>query len=125
MAVGLQRRNQRHSLRVDVLLRVKGELVPVDFAITVVNLSRTGFALISAVRFRAGDRLNFRLTGMRGNAGPSVDVTASAVHTQSLSGSPGRFLTGFSFQPDRTTGAVPDDAIRDLIAAAAPAGVRL
>jgi PilZ domain len=121
VAVGLQRRNQRGSLRVDVLLRVKGELIPADLAITIVNLSRTGFALISAVRFRAGDRLDFRLTGKKG---PSVHVTAVAVHTQSLSGSPGRFVTGFAFRPGRGSGAVPDDAICQLIAAVAPAGFR-
>jgi hypothetical protein len=121
MAVGLQQRNQRGTLRVDVLLRVKGELVPADGAITVVNISRTGLALISAVRFRAGDRLEFRLKGKKG---PSVQVTAAAVHTRSLPGSPGMFVTGFAFQPGRAGGAVPDDDIRQLIAAVAPAGFR-
>jgi hypothetical protein len=122
MALGLQRRNQRGSPRVDVLLRVKGEVVPVSFAITVVNLSRAGFALISPVRFRAGDRLDFRLTAKNE---PSVHVTAAAIHTQRLSGSPDLFVTGFSFKPRRGSGAaVPDDAIRQLIAAVAPARFR-
>jgi hypothetical protein len=107
---------------VDVLLRVKGELVPISFAITVVNLSRAGFALISPVRFRSGDRLDFRLTAKKG---PSVHVTAAAVHTQRLSSSPGLFVTGFSFQAGRGgRGALPDDAIRQLIAAVAPARFR-
>src|SRR5579871_423049 len=46
MALGLQSRNQRRSPRVDVLLRVKGELVPVGFPIRVFNLNRTGFAVL-------------------------------------------------------------------------------
>lgn len=121
MAVGLQKRNQRGALRVDVLLRVDGELIPPDVAITIVNVSRTGLALISAVKFRAGDRLDFRLTAKKG---PAVYVTAAAVHTRSLSHSPGLFVTGFVFQPGRAGGAVPDDAISQLIAAVAPTGFR-
>ena len=122
MALGLHGRNQRRSPRVDVLLRVNGELVPVDFEITIANLSRTGFALISATMFRAGDRLNFRLTPKKG---PSVLVTAAAVHTHPLRDTPGRFVTGFTFEPDRPGGAVPDDAIRELIAAVAPVGFKI
>jgi hypothetical protein len=122
MALGLRSRNQRRSPRVDVLLRVKGELVPVGFPITICNLNRTGVAVLSDVRFRPGEQLNFRLTRLRG---PSVDVTAVAVHTQSLPGSPGRYLTGFTFQPTRSTGAVPEAAIRELIAAVAPPGFRI
>lgn len=122
MAIGLQKRNQRGSLRVDVLLRVKGELIPPGFAITVVNLSRSGFALISEARFRAGDRLEFRLTARKG---PSVHVTASAVHTQPLSSTPGLFVTGFAFRPDPISGEIPDAAIHQLIAVVAPAGFRI
>ena len=120
VALGLQNRNQRGALRVDVLLRVKGELVPVGFAVTIVNLSRTGFALISEVRFRAGERLELRLTTKNR---PSVHVTAAAVHTRSLSDSP-LFVTGFAFQPGRVSGPVPDAAISQLIAAVAPVGFR-
>jgi PilZ domain-containing protein len=107
---------------VDVLLRVKGELVPVGFAVTILNLSRTGFALISEVRFRAGERLEFRLTAKKG---PSVHVRAAAVHTRSLSGSPGLFVTGFAFQPGPDNDAVPDDALGQLIAAVAPVGFQV
>ena len=114
MALGLHARNQRRSPRVDVLLRVNGELVPADFEITIANISRTGFALISAAMFRAGDRLNFRLTPKKG----------AAVHTQPLPDSPGRFVTGFTFEPDGPGGTLPDDAIRELIAAVAPVGFR-
>lgn len=119
MALGRQARNQRRSPRVDALLRVKGELVPIGFPIRIFNVNRTGFAVLSEVRFRPGERLEFRLTAMRG---PSVQVTAAAVHTQSLPNSPGQYLTGFTFRPRGSSGPVPDAAIRALIAAVAPAG---
>jgi len=122
MALGLHARNQRRSPRIDVLLRVNGELVPADFEITIANISRTGFALISPAMFRAGDRLNFRLTPKKGAA---VLVTAAAVHSQSLPDSPGRFLTGFTFEPEGPGGTLPDDAIRELIAAVAPVGFKI
>jgi hypothetical protein len=122
VALGLRSRNQRRSPRVDVLLRVKGELVPVSFPITIFNLNRTGFAVLSEARFRPGERLDFRLTRI---GGPSVRVTAAAMHTQSLHGSPGLYLTGFTFQPGRSNGVVPEDAILDLIAAVAPAGFQV
>jgi hypothetical protein len=98
MALGIHSRNQRQSPRVDVLLRVMGELVPIGFPITIFNLSQTGFAVLSETMFRAGDRMEFRLTAVRG---PSVQVTATAVHTQSMHDSPGLYMTGFKFQPDR------------------------
>ena len=106
----------------DVLLRVKGELVAVGFPIRILNLNRTGFAVLSEVRFRAGERLDFRLTDIRGL---SVHVTAAAVHTQPLRSSPGRYLTGFTFQPGRPGGVVPEDAILELIASIAPAGFKI
>lgn len=122
MALGLRSRNQRQSPRVDVLLRVKGELVPVGFPITIFNLNRTGFAVLSEVKFRTGERLDVRLTGIRG---PSVLVSAAAVHSQSRRGSAGLYETGFIFQPDRQTHVVPEDAIRQLLAAVAPTGFRI
>ena len=122
MALGLKSRNQRRSPRVDVLLRVKGELVPIGFPITIFNLNRTGFAVLSEVRFRTGERLDFRLTGIRG---PSVHVTAAAVHTQSRRSSSGLYLTGFIFQPGRQSGVVPEAAIRKLLAAVAPTGFQI
>lgn len=112
MALGLQKRNQRQSRRVDVLLRVKGELVPATFAISIFDLSRTGFAIISGTMFRAGDRLDVLLTGANGS---SVPVSAKAIHTRSLPGSPGRFVTGFKFVPGRGAGSIPEEAITQLI----------
>ena len=121
MALGLHNRNQRGAPRVDVLLRVKGELVPIDFDVSILNISRTGFALISATRFRGGDRLDLRLTGKQG---PPVHVTAAAVHSQMLVTSPGRYVTGFRFEPGRDGGAVPDDDIARLLASVAPTGFK-
>ena len=122
MALGLQARNQRRSPRIDVLLRVKGETVPPSFPITIFNINRTGFAVLSEVKFRAGDRLDFRLTKIGGS---SVDVTAAAVYSQSLHDSPGLYMTGFTFQPASPGGLVPEAAIRQLIAAVAPAGFQI
>ena len=111
MALGLQKRNQRKSRRVDVLLRIKGELVPAKFPISIFDLSRTGFAIISGTMFRGGDRLEVLLTGLMG---ASVQVSARAVHTRSLRDSPGRFVTGFEFVPGRD-GTIPERAITQLI----------
>ena len=122
VAIGRQSRNQRLSHRVDVLLRVKGELVPSSCPITIVNFSRTGLAVLSEVMFRSGDRLEFRVSAIRG---PSVWLSAAAVHSQSRPGSPGLYLTGFVFRPARGGGLVPEDAIRQLIAAVAPAGTQI
>lgn len=122
MALGLQSRNQRRSPRVDVLLRVKGELVPLGVPIRILNVSRTGLAVLSEVRFRCGERLHFRLTAIGGSP---VQVTAAAVHTQPRRDSPGVYLTGFQFQPGRPGASVPDAAIHQLIAAVAPAGAKI
>jgi len=107
---------------VDVLLRAKGELVPAGFPITVVNVNRTGFAVLSEIWFRPGDRVELRLTAIKG---PSVQVTGTAVHAQPQPGAPGLYMTGFIFQPDQAGGAVPEADIRQLIAAVAPTGFKV
>jgi hypothetical protein len=122
MALGLHSRNQRRSPRLDALLRAKGELVPVSCPITIFNLNRTGFAVLSEARFRPGERLDFKLT-RRG--GPSVQVTAAAVYTQPLHDSPGLYMTGFVFQPGRAGDSVPEAAVRELLSAIAPAGFKV
>jgi hypothetical protein len=107
---------------VDVLLRVKGELVPVGFPIRILNLNRTGFAVLSEARFRSGERLHIRLNG------PGVaplEVTGVAVHTQASLTSPGIYTTGFTFQPERPGAGVPDTPVRELLAAVAPAGFKI
>lgn len=106
----------------DVLLRVKGELVPLSCPITIFNLSETGFAVLSEARFRSGERLEFRLKGIRT---PLVHVAAAAVHTQPLRDSPGLYMTGFAFRFGRSGDAAPEAAIRQLIAAVAPAGFKV
>jgi hypothetical protein len=115
-------RNERRSPRIDALLRVRGELVPAGVPITIVNVNRTGFAVLSEVWFRSGDRLELRLTAIDG---PSVHVTGAAVHAQPLRSSPGLYLTGFTFQPERPGGEVPDADIRRLVAAVAPVGFKI
>lgn len=122
MALGLQARNQRDSPRVDVLLRVKGELVPIGSPIRILNLNRTGLAVLSEVRFRSGERLVFRLTG---KGGQCVQVAAAAVHTEPRRGAPGLFMTGFEFQPEHVGAVVPEADILELLAAVAPAGFRI
>ena len=122
MALGLQSRNQRSSPRVDALLRVKGELVPVDFPIRILNLNRTGFAVLSEVRFRVGQRLVFRLSGIDG---PSVLVPAAAVHVEPRRGAPGLFMTGFKFQPQHPGAVVPEADILELLTAIAPPGFKI
>jgi hypothetical protein len=122
VALGRQSRNQRGSPRVDVLLRVKGELVPVGFPIRILNLNRTGFAVLSEARFRAGERLHIRL---KGPGVAAVDVTAVAVHTQASLTSPGIYTTGFIFHPERSGARVPEVPVRDLLTAVAPAGFKI
>jgi hypothetical protein len=122
MAIGLQSRNQRSSPRIDVLLRVKGELVPIGVPVRILNVNRTGFAVLSEMRFRSGDRLHIRLTGP---GVPTVEVSAAAVHTQERDGAPGLYTTGFTFQPDRPGGEVPESDIHALLAAVAPAGFKV
>lgn len=122
MALGKQSRNQRVSPRVDVLLRVKGELVPVGFPVRILNINRTGFAVLSDVRIRSGQRLHIRLTGPGASA---IDVAAVAVHTQPRPTSPGVYMTGFEFQPEHPGADVPEAAIRTLLTTVAPAGFRV
>ena len=122
VALGRQSRNQRGSPRVDVLLRVKGDLVPVGFPIRILNLNRTGFAVLSEARFRSGQRLHIRLNGPGVS---TIEVTAVAVHTQASQTSPGIYMTGFRFQPGRPNTDVPESAIRGLLTAVAPVGFKI
>jgi hypothetical protein len=72
-------RERRRDERVDVLMRVKGELVRPDTPILVHDLSRSGFAVLSQVAFSSGQQLDFRLTG---EDGTTVTVTAQAIHSE-------------------------------------------
>ncbi len=110
-------RDQRESPRIEVLKRVKGQLVALDAPIIVHDLSRTGFAALSEVSFRTGDTLDFRLTAVEG---PSVRVTARAMHSRPIPALPGHHLTGFMFIPGRLTGLVPQSLIDRLIDAIRP-----
>jgi hypothetical protein len=109
-------RDRRREPRVDVVMRVKGELVRPDKPILVHDLSRSGFAVLSQIAFGSGQLLDFRLTGEDGTA---VTVTAQAIHSKPMPASPGTFLSGFMFVPGRLTGLVPQALIDRLIATVA------
>src|SRR5262249_46212220 len=99
---------RRKSPRIDVLRRVKGELIPADKQIIIHDLSRTGFAVVSEFVFDSGQQLDFRLTSVDG---ATVTVTAEAVHSRKLDPSPNLFLTGFRFIAGPLTGLVPQSRI--------------
>lgn len=105
-------REKRREPRVEVQLRVKGQLVDLDAPIVVHDLSRTGFAVVGRTAFTPGQILDFRLTGP---AGPPMRVTAEAVHTSEVSGGIGLYLSGFRFVAGALTGCVPQSAIDRLI----------
>jgi hypothetical protein len=95
-------------------MRVRGELVSLNTPIVVHDLSRTGFAVVSQTPFTKGQTLDFRLLG---DDGPGVRVTACAVHSQPVAGSPGLHRSGFMFMPGQLTGMVPQASIDQLLAA--------
>ena len=105
---------RRQSPRIDVRTRVKGQLVSLDTEIVIHDLSRTGFAVVSAANFESGQLLDFRLTA---SDTPDVTVTAEAVHSRPLHPSRSLYLTGFRFLPGRLTGFVPQARIDRLIEA--------
>ena len=111
-------RDLRRSPRVDVLMHVKGELTELNAPVTIYNLSRSGFAVLSEIAFDPGQRLDFRLIGANGL---TVGVSAEAVHRQAVPRRPGHFLTGFRFVPGRLIGVVPQALIDQLIDAVTPA----
>ena len=122
MAPGVQPRNRRRSPRIDVLLRVKGELAPVGSPVTILNVNRTGFALLSEVWFRPGARVELRMMAING---PSVQIAGIARQAQPVQRASGLYMTGFSFEPVRYGGTVPEDDIRRLIEAVAPEGFKV
>ena len=95
-------------------MRVKGELTLVEAPLLVHDLSRTGFAVVSTLRFDAGEALDFRLFGPEAS---DVVVTAEAVHSRPMRNAPHLHLTGFKFVPGRQTGLLPQASIDHLIAA--------
>lgn len=106
--------DQRRAPRVEVLMRVKGELVSLDTPIVIHDLSRTGFAAISEKGFETGQTLDFRLVA---DGGPAVRVTARAVHSRPAPRARGAYITGFMFLPGKLTGLVPQALIDQLIEA--------
>lgn len=108
--------DRRREPRVDVLMRVRGELVRPDRPILVHDLSRSGFAVLSQIAFNSGQTLDFRLTGEDGTV---VTVTAQAIHSKQMPASHGMFMSGFMFVPGRLTGLVPQALIDRLISTVA------
>jgi len=107
-------RDQRRAPRVDVIMHVRGQVVPVGAPIHVHNLSRTGFAVVSRLPFERGQTLGFRLTAADA---PPVLVNARAIHTRPLHDRPELHLSGFQFVAGELTGLVPHALIDQLIAA--------
>ena len=107
-------REKRQAPRVRVLSRVSGVLAAVDVPITVHDLSRTGFSIVSSLAFQAGEQLDFRLDGPDGS---ELNVTAEAVHTRGMPNAPQFHLSGFRFVPGRLTGVLPQRSIDRLIEA--------
>ena len=113
-------RDLRRAPRIEVMTRVKGQLIAVDTPIVVHDLSRTGFGVVSQRPFAAGETLDFRLSG---EGGTTITVTARAVHTRPMPANPGLHMSGFAFIPGRLTGRVPQVLIDELIATVAAPGV--
>jgi hypothetical protein len=107
----------RRAPRLDVFRIVKGELVSIGAPITVLNLSRTGFAIMSEIAFEPGERIDFKLTAPNGT---TIRVTAEAVHFRRVPHAPGSNLTGFRFVPGDVLGIPPYAAIDKLIEAVLP-----
>jgi hypothetical protein len=85
------------------------------------DLSRTGFAVVSEMKFEPGQLLDFRLSA---DGTPDVTVTAEAVHSRPMPPSPNLRLTGFRFLPGKMTGFVPQSRIDRLIAAVVDSNVQ-
>ena len=117
MATDPKRRDQRQAPRIDVLMRIKGELTSVSTPILVHDLSRTGFAVLSRVPFKPGETLDFRLDDEHGSA---VTVTARAVHSRPVGARDDLHLSGFMFVPGGVLNVVPQVSIDRLIAAVMP-----
>ena len=112
---------RRKSPRIDVARRVEGKLISLDTRIIIHDLSRTGFAVVSPLRFDKGQLLDFRLS-VTGSA--DVTVAAEAVHSRPLNPSPNLFLTGFRFLAGKMTGRVPQSRIDRLIEAVCDSNVQ-
>jgi hypothetical protein len=113
--------DRRRSPRIDVVRRVKGELVKLDTKIVVHDLSRTGFAVVSEVIFEQGQLLDFRFSA---DGSPDVTVSAEAVHSRPLAPSQHLYLTGFRFLPGKMTGVVPQARIDRLITTVIDANIQ-
>ncbi len=92
-------------------------MVSIGAPITVLNLSRTGVAIMSEIAFDEGERIDFKLTAPNGTA---IRITAEAVHFRRVPNARGSNLTGFRFVPGAVMGLPPTALIDKLIEAVAP-----
>ena len=113
VAMGWKGAEQRRAPRIEVLRRVSGTLVPIDSAVVVHDLSRSGFGAVSHIDFRPGDVLDFRLA----SAHDSVTVTARVVHSRPFPNSSELFFTGFEFVRGELLGLTQESRIDRLIEA--------
>ena len=114
---GTNGRDNRRAPRIDVLTRVEGRLVALNTPVIIHDLSRTGFAVISQSAFEPGQMLDFQLVA---DEGPTIKVTAEAVHSNPMGAGTGLYLSGFKFVPGKLTGMVPQALIDRLIEAVSP-----
>lgn len=98
-------------------MRVHGELVELDTAIIIHDMSRSGFAVVSQTAFQPGQQLDFRLVheGL-----PPVLVTAEAVHSRPVQNRAGLYMSGFKFVAGPITRLVPQARIDRLIEVLSP-----
>jgi hypothetical protein len=118
-ASGTNLPDSRRAPRIDVLTRVEGRLVALNTPVIIHDLSRTGFAVVSQCEFEPGQLLDFQLVA---DEGPSIKVTAEAVHSRPMHTGAGLYLSGFKFVPGKLTGMVPQALIDRLIEAVSPSG---
>jgi hypothetical protein len=111
------RPEQRRSPRIDVQMRVNGEISSVETPLLVHDIGRSGFAVVSTLAFERGVTLDFRLTGVGAS---DLVVVAEAVHSRAMRGAAQLYLTGFQFVPGRLTGLLPQAAIDRFIEAITP-----
>jgi hypothetical protein len=101
----------RRAPRIDVLRRVRGQVMQIDSPLVIQDLSRTGFGAVSHIDFRVGDILDFRLETDH----ESITVTARVVHSRAFANSPDLSFTGFEFVPGKLLGLVQESRIDLLI----------
>src|SRR5262245_57641717 len=85
---------RRRSRRVRTREKLQAQLVPLELAVTVLDISRDGFAVVSQIDFRRGQKYEFEFSSAR-NA--SVRLIGTNVHSMRvLSAGEPWYAAGFS-----------------------------